>query len=205
MTGTPEEHGSGWYCGADRSKKGLGPCELRAGWGTDHVGVGPCRKHGGATRNHRKAGIRWKSEQALAALGRPKEGADAQVELLGMVAEAAGNVLTLRQWVEDLGDDVYGPLFFESGQPSGRAEEHVLARMYGAWCDRLVHYSATAIKAGIAERTVKIQEALATLVMRFALALLDDPELGLSRDQRESGRRIAGRHLRSLGTAEDVA
>jgi len=34
-----------WRCGrAD-------DCELKAGWGTDHVGVGACKLHGGATEN----------------------------------------------------------------------------------------------------------------------------------------------------------
>lgn len=35
-------------CGRLRNKTGL-YCTLDAGWGTDHVGVGACRKHGGMT------------------------------------------------------------------------------------------------------------------------------------------------------------
>lgn len=38
----------GWYCGANRTKR-EGWCHLRAGWGTDHVGSGRCRFHGGLT------------------------------------------------------------------------------------------------------------------------------------------------------------
>ncbi len=160
--------------------------------------------HGGSTGSHRKAAARVMAGRALAAMGHPVADVDAPAELLGMVAEAAGNVRTLRTWVQDLGDQVYGPILFPDGGRSGRAEEHVLARMYGVWCDRLVSYSAAAIKAGIAEREVRVKELLGVLVMRCMLGLLDDPELGLSRVQRESGRRIAGRHLRVLGSAEDV-
>jgi hypothetical protein len=38
------------YCNAD--KRTGGPCQLRAGHGTDHVGVGRCRRHGGNTPSH---------------------------------------------------------------------------------------------------------------------------------------------------------
>ena len=34
-------------CGA-KTRQGT-PCELPAGWGTDHAGVGRCKLHGGAT------------------------------------------------------------------------------------------------------------------------------------------------------------
>jgi len=35
-------------CGAKTKKSGE-PCQKPAGWGTDHVGVGKCKLHGGAT------------------------------------------------------------------------------------------------------------------------------------------------------------
>ncbi len=38
---TPEKQ----ICGA-KNRRGL-PCQLQAGWGTDHLGQGRCRKHGG--------------------------------------------------------------------------------------------------------------------------------------------------------------
>jgi hypothetical protein len=50
----------------------------------------------------------------------------------------------------------------------------------------------------LAERTVRLQEATAEMMARAVMALLDDPELGLSREQREQGRRLAGRHLRAI-------
>lgn len=36
-------------CGA-RKKQGPGTCKQKAGWGTDHVGTGRCKLHGGASR-----------------------------------------------------------------------------------------------------------------------------------------------------------
>lgn len=54
----------GWFCGARRKPGQIQQdqeagrndwpwCRMRAGRGTDHVGVGPCRNHGGATPNAR--------------------------------------------------------------------------------------------------------------------------------------------------------
>jgi hypothetical protein len=43
-------------------------CTLPAGWGTDHVGYGPCRKHLGNTENHRKRAADLKLRDQLAAL-----------------------------------------------------------------------------------------------------------------------------------------
>lgn len=35
-------------CGAKRTKHGGVPCRRPAGWGTDHVGFGSCKLHGGS-------------------------------------------------------------------------------------------------------------------------------------------------------------
>lgn len=57
----------GWFCGArrkpgqieqDRTPDNPNPwpyCRMRAGRGTDHVGTGACRNHGGATPSARAA------------------------------------------------------------------------------------------------------------------------------------------------------
>lgn len=151
----------------------------------------------------------------LRRLGRPLVGADPQQQLLAMVCEAAGNVATLRQMVSELtmpGDGpetvdealygprghLYGLMFHPSGMPTGEAREHVLVVMYREWADRLVSYSASAIKCGIAERQVVVAEQQAALVAKVIMGLLDDPELELTREQRDRGRRLAGRHMRAL-------
>jgi hypothetical protein len=50
---TPDD-GDG-TCGATTSADGDEGCALRAGWGTDHVGEGRCKLHGGAGRDRRGA------------------------------------------------------------------------------------------------------------------------------------------------------
>lgn len=44
----PKAHDGGTTCGA-RKRQGPGVCKQVAGWGTDHVGAGRCKLHGGAT------------------------------------------------------------------------------------------------------------------------------------------------------------
>lgn len=57
---------AGYYCAGRRSdqqiraatEQGGTPwpwCRMRAGWGTDHLGVGACKLHAGGTPNARKA------------------------------------------------------------------------------------------------------------------------------------------------------
>lgn len=186
-------------CGA-KKRQGEGYCDRPAGWGTDHVGAGACRTHGGSTPTQVKAARKVLAAQELRRLGMPTQGdVDAQHELLSMVAEASGNVRTLRTWVQDMAEDeLYVETFGPSGRATGHSEEHVKVVMYREWCDRLVSYSSSAIRAGISERAVKIMEAQAELFAQVLMSLLDDPEFGLSWEQRELGRRIAGRHLRAL-------
>lgn len=75
----------GRLCGSNRSPKQLEiarengdpnpkpTCSLPAGWGTDHVGVGRCKLHGGNTPNHKTAArlkLAELTDPAIAVLGR---------------------------------------------------------------------------------------------------------------------------------------
>jgi hypothetical protein len=44
-------------CGAAK-RQGQGVCQKQAGWGTDHLGFGRCRLHGGNTTAHRTHHLR---------------------------------------------------------------------------------------------------------------------------------------------------
>lgn len=46
-------------------------CDRPAGWGTDHVGTGTCRTHGGNTPNHRKHAQEQQARAQAARLGVP--------------------------------------------------------------------------------------------------------------------------------------
>lgn len=189
----PDGHGSP-KCGA-KLRQGPGTCKREAGAGTDHKGVGACWVHGGRTRSHRKHNAPKVAELELRRLGRPLEGADPQGQLLAMVCEAAGNVAALRGFVLELDQ-----LVVEEIGPGGARREAISAYavLYQTWTSLLVTYASSAIKCGIAERQVVVAEQQAALVAKVMMAFLDDPEFGLTREQRDLGRRLAGRHLRAL-------
>jgi hypothetical protein len=95
----------------------------------------------------------------------------------------------------------------EQKMPGGtRVEEHPAVTGYRQSLDRLFGYSERALKLGLAERVVAVTEMQGALMAQAFMALLDDPELGLSREQREIGRRAAGRHVRQVveGNAVEV-
>jgi hypothetical protein len=213
-------HGKSYeICGGKKRQGDGGPCTRPAGWGTDHPGVGKCKFHGGSTRTHRVAGEIQLARVALHRLGVPLDIADPADMLLSMVRESAGNLRVLREMVNELIDPVqlqqmidlgwtadrplapmYAAMRHASGAHTGLGKEHVVVSMYDSERERLVKFSAEALKAGIAERQVKLAEQLASSVAAAMMSLLDDPALGLSRDQREAGRKAAGRHLRVLAS-----
>ncbi len=79
-------------CGA-RTKAGE-PCKMRSGQGTDHVGVGRCFKHGGASPAHRKAAAAGELQQRLHALSEPlaDEQAVPALVLKELLKQAAGRM-----------------------------------------------------------------------------------------------------------------
>ena len=166
--------------------------------------------HAGSTPNGVKSARVELLRQAARRLGIPREVEPGQA-LLELVWEAAGNVEFYRDLVAGLeggdgvgahGSGLYGALRHQTGFETGEAKRHVLVQMYDDERDRLKEYASTVVKVGLAERQVQVAEVQAALVARVVMGLLDDPELGLSREQRDVGRRLAGRHMRLLSAAE---
>lgn len=87
---------------------------------------------------------------------------------------------------------VYGPNHLGDGAP------HILVTMWNEERDRHARYCKLAIDAGIAERQVRVAEAQARMLAGVISAVLDDRELKLSGRQKEIGKKVAARHLRSL-------
>jgi len=61
------DHPVGEHCEA-KKKQGDGTCTKPAGWGTDHVGFGNCKLHGGASPNGKihaeKEAVAWRQRLA---------------------------------------------------------------------------------------------------------------------------------------------
>lgn len=163
-----------------------------------------CHLHGG------------KSPQAVAAAERRLEVANVGAELvermgvsvetdpgdalLALVHQAQGCVAYLRARVAQL-EEVHSPAGAHEAEGGGfrgwhEAKPHILVAMYGDWSDRLAHYAALALKAGVDERRVRLAEADAERLMTAVVAALGSA--GLSPAQEGAFRASLATELRRL-------
>jgi hypothetical protein len=206
-------------CEAQRTNQSKGlTCHLVAGYGTDHVGVGRCKWHGGCTPTHNEHAQVEQIKQAADRLGVPRE-VDPSTGILELVWEAAGNVEYYRQLVQALpthptpdtppsvespfwtrGEPgIYGLTYHQSGIPTGEAKRHILVQMYDDERKELRETIKTALAAKVDERRVALAEAqgrdLLASVGRAMTAAALSPE------QAEAFRRVLIADLRSAQPA----
>lgn len=165
-------------CGG-KKRQGEGDCTRPAGWGTDHPGLGACKLHGGATPNHKTAAVTTQARRDVVLFGgrRDIHPADALLEL---VQWTAGEVDYWRQRVRLLDEQAltWGVTRVkEGGDDRGTTEEakpNVAYAMLVDASNRLERYSASALKAGVDERRVKIAEQQGTLLQGVLVAVLGE-------------------------------
>lgn len=162
----------GPYCGGKLHKRD-GTCTQPAGWGTDHVGVGRCRKHLGNTPTVAKSAERERLEnEARDALARldvvPVE--DPLTEL----KKLAGQALT---WRDAIAEQVNKLTSIRYGTKQGeqlRAEVALFERALDR-CERVLVSMA---RLNIDERLARISEARGKLMTQVLLGALADAGLG---------------------------
>jgi hypothetical protein len=200
------------HCGGQRPNQPPGTlCTLTKGWGTDHPGVGHCRRHAGNTPSHRVAAQREIARQECDRLGIPIE-VDPGEALIREVFETAGNVAFYRALVQELpthpdpdvyvpGDGeteghwergnpgVYGRTYHVSGVPTGEAKPHILVTLYNDERKHLTDVALGALRAGVDERRVRLAEQDATWVMDAQVKALIAIGMG---DRLEDFRRAFG-------------
>lgn len=76
-----------------------------------------------------------------------------------------------------------------------------LATLEAAERDRCANFARLAIGAGIAERQVRLAEQQGALMARFLRAVLGDPDLQLTPEQRAKAPAVMARHLQALPAA----
>lgn len=182
----------GVRCGAGL-RQSEGYCQKEAGWGTDHLGAGPCRLHGGSTRSVSKGAQRILVEagarKALTGLG-----LEPVTNPLEALALHAAEVMALRDYLRDQVSRLE-TLRYEGG--TGEQVRAELAAYQAALRD------TTSVLTGIAklhidERLVRITEQQAALVVqaiRTTLASLD-----LSPEQQALANTVVVRELRALSS-----
>lgn len=172
-------------CGG-KKRQGAGTCTQTAGWGTDHVGVGRCKLHGGSTPTHEAAGAEQLLAQQLARLDVP-----AVADPLTELSKLAGQVVA---WKDALAAKVneLTELRYE-----GFAAEQLRAEV-GLWeraMDRCNTVLATMARLNIDERLARISERQAEAVLAAIDAALD--AAGVPAAERAEPKKAAARHLRS--------
>lgn len=185
MENRPPEpgHGGKKLCkGTNRSGE---RCGNAAGFKTDHVGYGNCHLHAGCTRTGKKAAQREMALEVMTSLRETWEGdpLDALDELMRRAMRGANFLLDRLLEQESVLDG---------------DKRHVLWSMWVDQLDLAGDLAAKAAKAGLAERETRLNEQLGQLLATAVLWLLETPEMGLTAEQRQTGRRLAGAKLREL-------
>jgi hypothetical protein len=194
----PAAHQPAQRCGAT-NRQGK-PCGKAAGWGTDHVGTGHCKLHGGASPNGRKHAQREQATQAVATYGLPRD-IDPQAALLEELHRTAGHVAWLQLKVAELDEhQTYGPVGgSEHGYPS--TEAHIWIRLYQQERKHFTDVAKTCIACGIAERQIQLAEQQGQLLARALDGILTD--LGV-RNHPEAPA-VVRRHLTLLDGGQQAA
>jgi len=207
---------AGWYCDATRHepecpKTGcpgcLEPCSQRAGWGTSHPRSGACKRHGGATKAAKTAADREQARQACALFGLDGGDIDPAEALLGEVTRTHRAIVFYEGEIALLPKDeqgvwrLYRNTRHASGELTGEAKPHVLVGLWMAERKHLAEVTAKALHAGVAQRTLDMQQEIAGemlgVLRRFVEAMGLDPA--------DEVVRRAGRAALQLAPGRDAA
>jgi hypothetical protein len=196
-------------CGARKKRGGL--CGRPAGWGTEHVGYGSCKLHGGCTPGAVAAAAKAQARHLAVEL--EMEPHDA---LLWCVRVAAGEVAYATRRIQELEEtdlvveprverDAWGENASSYVQTSNAAMLNVWIRTRQEALDRLARFAKMALDAGVAERQVRIAEGWADRLGRLFDAVFAD--LDLTPAQLKKAGPSLERHLRVLegGAAKEAA
>ena len=165
-------------CGAI-TKSTQKPCELAAGWGTDHVGFGNCKRHLGNTPNGIKAAQKKMAAAAVVTYGLPRE-IEPGAALLEEIWRTAGHVDWLEGKVRETEDaDLVWGITMDKfgGKDAGvtsEAKPSVWLELYRKERSHLVDVCRIAIAAGIAERQVRLAEQQGKIIAQVIRGTLSD-------------------------------
>ena len=178
-------------------------CHKPAGWGTKHVGMGPCRLHGGNLPGVAAKAVRDLATQPAKMLGTPVDIGPSEA-LLKELSETAGIVAWLRGMVQQLesNDDLVWGMVEEVVEPtirdtdgqtiiretSGkyRAQASIWYTLLMQERQHLVRVCEAAIKAGVSERIVQAYENVHGQVAEVYMGMFERVllRLGLTPEQK---------------------
>jgi hypothetical protein len=175
------------YCGAKKRRQEDGStewCHKKAGWGTDHPGIGRCKYHGGSTPTSRAAAERQRQVEFM---GRPKEISPLDA-IIWAIKITAGEVEFLGLQIQEIDQKED----WIENTIQGK-QLHVFQRARADAMDRLVKYSKDAIALGLAERAVRMAETFGATIATLLNGIAED--LALSKVQKQIWPSIVRKHL----------
>jgi len=165
MATTPKQRSKHALCGAKKRSNGK-KCRAYAGQGTDHPGTGPCKFHGGSTRNHKTKAAKLEARARMIAMGAPQRISPAQ-GALGALHITAGFI----SWLH---------FELQNNPDLSEAEQRQLALIEADERERLAKFSKLCSDMGVAERAQRLREAQTAQVRELINAVIKDLKLNKS-------------------------
>lgn len=181
------------YCGG-KKRQGEGTCTQPAGWGTDHVGAGRCKLHGGCAPSGNKAGQAALVErQARQLFGRTSPEPVPVDNPLQAYAAFAGEVMAWKELMHSLLEQLRRA---EYDDAMGMLHVHPIVELYERSMDRANTVLSSYARLNIDERLAKLSESQSKAVLRAIEAVI--LFLNASAEQAVQARSVAARHLRAV-------
>ncbi len=139
---------------------GNGLCRQPEGWGVIGVGTGRCKRHGGATKTHRKAAENKAAIKAVETFGLPRD-VDAPDALVEEVHRTAGILRYLDSELRGLTE-------------AELKEKSFLLGMYSRERRHGVDVNKVTIGAGFEERRIRLDEQLGVIIAQVISGTLKD-------------------------------
>lgn len=159
-----------------------------------------CCKHGGAAPQVKaRAAVRAE----VMAWGLDAPDVDPGETLLKLVAQSAARAHRYATELEQLvaeSPNLRDALVGEARGEFGPIGEYIrgLAQLEAAERDRCANFAAKAVAAGLNERMVRLAERQGDLIAAVLQAVVDDPDLSLSKEQRRAMPAVIRRHLTAV-------
>ena len=178
------------HCGA-KKRQGDGTCTLTAGWGTDHVGHGPCKLHGGSSPSVSRMVL---ESQARDLFGKIAPEAGPVDNPLAAYADLAGRVLAWLQLMDSLLDDLRTVDVTTASQGE---QARAVVTLYERAMDRANTVLGSYARLRIDDRLAAITERQADMVVRALDAVI--AHLGATGPAAAEARKVGAAHLRLAG------
>jgi hypothetical protein len=160
-------------CGRPKRQGDRSPCKQPAGWGTNHVGSGPCKKHGGSISGVAKHHQAILIEAKVRTLFGQTEDTRPVDNPLAMYADFAGKVMAWMAVLDKLCHDIDSPRYAGLTGEQIRGE----VQLYERAMDRCNTVLSTYAKLNIDERLARITEAQQLMVLQAIEAALAAAEV----------------------------